>query len=344
VQLTKSGAAFASIVIFGALAAAPTLAAGPTSVDLSTYTRIARYALPEPTTATAPANSVLAQEASAVTYNRDTGTLFVVGDGGTSIVQVTKQGQLVNSMTLARDASKPQGTYFYDPEGLTYVGNGKFVMVEERYRQVDLFTYAAGTTLGASGAQTVKLGTTIGNIGIEGISYDPLTSGFIAVKEITPEGVFQTGIDFANGTATNGSASTVNSTNLFNPALAGLGDMADVYALSNLVSLNGHPDYSHLLILSQEDGKVVNIDRNGNVFSSLLITADPGDTLAIPDMQHEGITMDDDGYIYIVNENGGGDINHPQLWVYAPSAVPLPAGIFLLGPALGMLGFARRRR
>ena len=32
--------------------------------------------------------------------------------------------------------------------------------------------------------------------------------------------------------------------------------------------------------------------------------------------------MDRDGILYVVNENGGGDINHPQLWVYAPSTVP----------------------
>ena len=31
--------------------------------------------------------------------------------------------------------------------------------------------------------------------------------------------------------------------------------------------------------------------------------------------------MDRDGYLYVVNENGGGDAEHPQLWVYAPSAV-----------------------
>ena len=60
-----------------------------------------------------PPNSLLAQEVSAVTYNWDTDTLFVVGDGGTSIVQVTKTGQLIDSMTLAPGGS-PQGTEFYD--------------------------------------------------------------------------------------------------------------------------------------------------------------------------------------------------------------------------------------
>src|SRR6266496_4028286 len=136
---------------------------GPSAVDLSTYVRVGRFDLPEPTRTTPPDNfSLLAQEASAVTYDWDTDTLFVVG-------------------------------------------GGKFVLLEERYRQANLFTYVAGGTLHQADAQTVKLGTTIGNIGLEGISYDPLTGGFICVKEKDPESIFQTGIDFVAGTATNGS-------------------------------------------------------------------------------------------------------------------------------------------
>src|SRR5262249_46310484 len=168
-----------------------TAAASLTAVDLSTYVRVGRFDLPEPTRTMAPANSLLAQEASGVTYNWDTDTLFVVGDGGTSVVQVSKTGALIDSMTLAPGPS-PQGTDFYDTEGIAYIGGGKFVLVEERDRQVDLFTYVAGGTLTHAAVQTVKLGTTVGNIGIEGITYDPITSGatpgFVAVTEQTPEG------------------------------------------------------------------------------------------------------------------------------------------------------------
>ena len=302
------------------------LASPVTSVDLSTYARIGRYDLPEPTRTAHPPNNLLAQEASAVTYNWDTDTLFVIGDGGTAVVQVTKTGRLIDTMTLAPGAS-PQGTEFYDPEGITYVGGGKFVLVEERDRQANLFTYVAGSTLRRTDAQTVKLGTTIGNIGLEGLSYDPLTSGFIFVKEQDPESSFQTGIDFAAKTATNGSPTATSSTNLFNPALANLADFADVFALSNLPSLNGQPDYSHLLILSQESGQVVNIDRAGVVSSVLTLVADPGNPLPIADQTHEGLTMDRDGNLYIVSENGGGDSDHPQLWVYAPSNAPNQAPI-----------------
>jgi uncharacterized protein YjiK len=301
-----------------ALPAAPA-SADPvlTGVDLSTYVRVGRWDLPEPTRTTPPAGSLLAQEASGVAYDPVTEGLYIVGDGGTSVVHVDKTGNLVDSMTLA-SGSSPQGTAFYDTEGITYVGNGKFVFTEERDRQVDEFTYVPNTTLHRADVQTVKLGTTIDNIGLEGVSNDPQTGGFILVKEKDPQGIFQTDIDFAAHTATNGSDSTDESTNLFEPALAGLDDFSDVFALSNLTSLTGS-DTSHLLVLSQESGKIENIDRLGNVSSSLTLVQDSDTTLSIPDQTHEGVTMDDDGNLYVVSEEGGGDINHPQLWVFSPS-------------------------
>ncbi len=318
------------------------------SIDLSNYQRVGRYDLPEPTRTTAPSGNLLAQEASGVTYNKDTGTLFVIGDGGSSIVQVTKTGQLVDSMTLAADVTKPRGVYFDDPESLTYVSSGpdagKFVLVEERTRLASLFTYAAGTTLGpGSSFQSVKLGTTIGNIGIEGISFDPATGGYVAVKEITPMGIFQTGINFALGTASNGSASTANSVNLFDPALAGTADFADVFALSNILP-GTSGQYGQLLVLSQQSGKIVQMDRAGNILSSLTITSDLGNPLDIPNQQHEGLTMDTEGNLYVVSENGGGDIDHPQLWVYSSvSPVPEPSA-YAVVVGLGALAFGIFRR
>ena len=80
-----------------------TVVLGVTAVDLSTYVRIGRYDLPEPTRTALPAgtpvHNLLCQEASAVTYNWDTDTLFLVGDGGRSVTQVTKAGELIDTMT-----------------------------------------------------------------------------------------------------------------------------------------------------------------------------------------------------------------------------------------------------
>jgi uncharacterized protein YjiK len=281
-----------------------------TEVDLAKYKRVGRIDLPEPSRTAAPAGNLLASEASGVAYDRDTDSLFVVGDEGTAVTQVTKGGALIDTMTLAG---------FEDTEGITYVGGGEFVVTEERLRQVVRFKYEGGTTLNHAAARTVKLGTTIGNIGLEGLSNDPLSGGLLVVKEMEPEGIFQTSVDWDAGTASNGSPSTENSTNLFDPALVGTADLSDVFALANLQSLSG-PDASHLLLISQESGRVVEVDRAGAVSSSLSLRRDPGNPLTIPAQTDEGVTMDEAGNLYVVNEQGGGDSTHPQLWVYSPSA------------------------
>jgi len=91
------------------------------------------------------------------------------------------------------------------------------------------------------------------------------------------------------------------------------------------------PESTHLLIISQESGKIVDVDRTGHVWSTLTIHTDAGDALSVADMTHEGVTMDDDGTIYCVNEQGSGDVTRPQLWVYKPTDAPnqAPAGVLL---------------
>lgn len=274
------------------------------SLDLANYTLVAKYRLPVGTGA-----NLLSSENSSVTYNPDTDTLFMLGDSGTSITQVSKTGQLIDTMTLPADASRPQGTYFYDTEGLTYIGNGVFALVEERDRRVTQFTYKAGTTLDLASVKSVKLGTTVGNIGIEGISYDPLTGGFLAVKEKEPQGVFQTAINFAAGTATNGSATTDNSVNLFDPALAKLTDFSDVAALSNVLPSTA-ADYSHLVIISQESGRIQKMDRTGKILSAIDFDQASGS---------EGVTFDKQLTMYSNNEVGIGGLAGPQLWVWQPT-------------------------
>src|SRR6201992_3853180 len=131
-----------------------------TSVNLADYGLVARYPLPSganplggDTSCTSGSGDVLADEASNVAYDPEgqggTGSLFVLGDGGACVVQTTLNGTYIDSMPLA-SGNSAQGTAFYDTEGLTYVGQdgGKpeLVMTEERYRNLDEFDYAAGTT------------------------------------------------------------------------------------------------------------------------------------------------------------------------------------------------------
>ena len=326
------------------------------SVNLADYQLVGRYTLPEPNfVAVAPGDSsVLAQEASGVAWNRATNSLFVIGDGSRSIVQVSLTGQLIDKMNLALAPANPQGTAFYDTEAITAVGNGRFIISEERYRRVSLVDYQAGTTLAYNDAPHITLlgGQPVNNEGVEGLSWDPLTGGLIAIKETNPQAIFQTTLSWGvaggpEGTASNGSATAVSVTNLFNPTLMGLADIADVFALSQLSGVAGS-EQSHLLVLSQESGRIVEVDRLGNVHGFLDMPALPnalnysGPQLSVADRQHEGLTMDDAGNLYVVNENGGGSINYPELWVFAPVPEPSTWALFALG--LALTGLAKRRR
>lgn len=305
----RRAALTAAIVLACAGALADVAPAAITGVDLSTYHRTHAYDLPVGSGA-----DLQASEASGVAVDPADHTLYVVGDEGTAVAHVNPDGTLIDTMVLSG---------FEDTEGIAYLGGGKFAITEERLRQVDRFTYTPNTTLthDDAGVDTVKLGSTVGNVGLEGLSDDAsVADGLVVVKEMDPESIFTTVVDWAAGTATNGS-DTVEATPLFPAADAGLGDFSDVFALDNLPSLAGQPDEDHLLMISQESGRIINVDRSGAVSSSLTIRRDAGNPLTVAEQTMEGLTMDDDGTLYVVNEQGGGP-GQPQLWVYEPTATP----------------------
>jgi uncharacterized protein YjiK len=267
------------------------------SIDLSRYQLAGRYPLP----------AVAAAEASAVTFNWDTGTLFVLGDEGTAVVEVDTQGHQLSVMNL---------TGFADTEGLTYIGDGRFAVVEERLQDVFELTYAAGGSADRAALRGVSLGDTVGNVGLEGISFDPRDGSYVAVKEKTPIRVMHTTIDFAAGMGT--------TADLFAPAL-GVLDLSDVQVLSTVPSLAGTPDADNLLVFSQESSLLLEITRAGEILSQFDFAALAGDA--------EGVTIDADGTIYIVGEA-------PELFVLRP--VPTPgAGLLALA---GVVFAVRRRR
>ncbi len=90
-RLRSLSIAFALAIVALLAVAISSASAAVNTVNLAQYKRIARYPLPLPPGTPAPAHSLLAEEASGVTYDPVTETLFVVGDGGTSVVQVEQR-------------------------------------------------------------------------------------------------------------------------------------------------------------------------------------------------------------------------------------------------------------
>lgn len=241
-------------------------AAAVTSVDLSGYTRVAMY----------PLNTSVVREASAVTYDIDRGSLFVVSDESYALIEISKTGAVLGTMSLSG---------FSDLEGVTWIGNGRFVVAEEQRRDAYRLTWVSGGSATRSSSPGVDIGSTTGNTGIEGITYDHRTGRYITAKEMSPQEVNEHVIDFTARTAT--------TTKLFTPAL-GVGDLSDLQSLSAVPTLIGTPDQDNLLILSHESRRLLEVNRAGAILSSIDLSAWT--------IQPEGVAIDPTGTIYIVDE------------------------------------------
>lgn len=301
-----------SMVLSSMLAASAGAPAAVTSFSLDSYSHIATFALP----------AVTASEASAVTYNWDTGTLFVLGDEGEFLVEVaTTSGAQLSVMSL---------TGFDDTEGLTYVGGNQFVITEERLQNAYLLGYSSGGSVNRAALQSADLGPTVGNIGIEGVSYDPRDGSFVTLKEKDPQQVNGNVLSF-------GSPGTASISPLFAPGALGLIDLSDVQVLATMQGLSGTPDHDNLLILSQETRRILEVDRAGNIQSYFDLGMLSGNA--------EGLTVDPlTGTLYIVAETSFALGNVSTLFVLTPTPVPVPPAMWMLGSGIIAAWKFRRRQ
>ncbi len=220
-------------------------------------------------------------DASGLTYCPDTKSLFMVINGTCEIVEMDLNGKVKRKITTKG---------FSDLEGITYVGKGYFCVVEEGratlcYLPID----PAARTVPASTAQVAKIEKEfLGNVGLEGLTVDPVTSTFYIVKEKFPKRIYQVTVKGWNPLAMD-----VKIPWSLSKRLPETGDVSGVYY---------HPASRHLLVLSDEGKEVIEMTRDeGKVLYRLpLVRGRSGVLATVP--QPEGITMDEQGRLYICSE------------------------------------------
>lgn len=283
-------------------------------------------------------------EASGVAYNHDKNVLFLIDDEGDDAAEFSITGTKLT-------ADRFQANY-RDLEGVTYVGNGRYVLADERREAMALIgVESTGTRdgltsniyTGTTTAQTylVNGGANVGNNGLEGVAFDPISGGYFGVKQGGAPGIAQqvyyTTINF--GDPTTGTTALA-----FDPASLGLGSLSDIAVLATNPNFAGSDYYGNLLLLSADAGtrRLLEVTRTGTLVSSFDLSGLDIQTI-------EGVTLDRSGNIYLVGETGGvsPDGSTSGLVVLsrqAVTAVPEPASWALMILGMGAVGSVLRRR
>jgi uncharacterized protein YjiK len=332
--IRKASLALTSLVL--AAAGASFTAHAGDSIHLGGYSVTGVYALD---ILNGTSGGISGLEASAVTYARDRnnglGSLFVVGDEGTGVIEMSLTGQTLGHMNFNWANT---GSSNNDAEGLTYLGNGVLVVSEERLQDVYKFNYVNGATAALASSFVSMSNTSVGNKGIEGISYDPRNGSFVTVKQELPQNIQTGNLTFAAGSG--GTSTMANLISASAVASLGLTSMSDVQTLSPVTALVGSAAADNLLILSLGSRRLIEIDRQGNIKSSLDLT----NILAHNGI--EGVTVDEKGTIYLVAEqiqDGSLSDGKSQLIVLT-APVPEPETYAMLLAGLALMGVVAKRR
>lgn len=310
--------ALASATLAFTLTVGGPAAASTTSIQLGNYALTGNYSL--------DVLGGVGLEASAVTYARDRRSLFFVGDEGLGVVEVSLTGQTLASMAFS---AWPATSTNNDAEGLAYLGNGLLVVAEERLQDAFLFSFQAGGSVNLASAPSVNFGPTVGNVGIEGITIDPRDGSVFIVKQDNP-------VQLRGGVASfsQGGGSFVETLGFSGASsLFGLNSLSDVATLGGVDALAGTAAANNLLLLSLDSRRLVEIDRAGNVLSSL-------DLGGLTTQAIEGLTIDENGVLYLVAEDSG--TPNSRLLVLSP--VPEAQSWALMAAGLLAVGAAARRR
>ena len=215
-------------------------------------------------------------EASDLSYNPQTKTLFSVMGKNPFLVELTLQGDVLRKMPLVG---------WSNPEGVTVLENGLMAIVDERDHLLTIVKVDANTReLNIADFPKYDLGPSKNqNKAFEAITWDPRNQPLLLGEE-RPPALFtwkSDGSQILKG----------DKQKLVN----------DELDIRNLSALAIDPRTGHTLVLSADSHLLLELDEKGEQVSFMtLLGGFNGLKSTIP--RAEGVTMDDAGTLYMVSE------------------------------------------
>lgn len=216
-------------------------------------------------------------EASGLTYNPASDTLFTVTGKHPQLIELSLAGEVLRRVAL---------TGFSNPEGVEVLAGGRLAIIDERRRTLTTFNLADDAlSLDARDYPSVDLGfAEAGNKGFEGIAWDSRRQRVLLGKERGPLGLFS--LPFPGEDGATGALQAMPMGRLF---------------VRDISSLSYDARTGHSLVLSDESRLLLELDALGEPVSFISLVG------GLNGLRHgieqaEGVTMDAAGNIYIVGE------------------------------------------
>lgn len=221
---------------------------------------------------------------SGLAYNDDAGQLIAVINRPATLLTMDLDGRVLHRHRL-RHAS--------DVEGVAYLGDNRIALSEEGDNRILVAALPgkadAELDLRNATSFALDMGSERDNAGFEGLGYDRRHDQLYVGKEHSPQGLYRIGGLGENLRTGRMAIRVENLAHWLNDKRIG----------TDLASVDVNESNGHLLLLSEESQRIVELDAAGKVVNQMELRALASGT-GMP--QPEGVALGPDGELYVISE------------------------------------------